>query len=94
MAEWESEKNKQFWAGVAERLKLVRYLLNLSESEAAAAMLVTLKTYRKWERGERHQDNMPGVIHYAEKYNFSYGWLFAGPPYPGEPPRFRLRLVS
>ena len=93
MAEWGS-KEKQMRAGVAERLKLVRYLLNISEAEAAAGMFITVKTYRKWERGERHRDNMHGVIHYAKKYNFSYGWLIAGPPYPGEPPSFRLRLVS
>jgi transcriptional regulator with XRE-family HTH domain len=94
MAEWESERSKQMWAGVAERLKLVRYLLNLSEKEAAAAMFITVKTYRKWETGERHRDNMHGVIRFAKKYGFSYGWLFAGPGYPGEPPRFRLRLVG
>ena len=29
---------------------------------AAAAMLVTLKTYRKWERAERHRDNVMGVL--------------------------------
>jgi transcriptional regulator with XRE-family HTH domain len=93
MAEWESERSKKFWADVAGRLKQARHLLNISEEEAAAAMWVTLRTYRKWERAERHQSNVFGVIHFAEKYGFSYGWLFAGPEYD-PPPRFRLRLVS
>lgn len=93
MAEWENEKTKQFWIGVAERLKLARHLLGISEEEAAAAMFITVKTYSKWERGERHRDNVHGVIHFAKKYGFSYSWLFAGPDY-APPPRFRLRLVG
>jgi transcriptional regulator with XRE-family HTH domain len=92
MAEWDS-KEKQMWAGVAERLKLIRYLLDVSEEEAAAAMFITPRTYRRWERAEPHRDNLRGIFHYAKKYNFSYGWLFAGPDY-APPPRFRLRLVG
>jgi transcriptional regulator with XRE-family HTH domain len=94
MAEWKTERSKQIWTGVAERLKLTRHLLNITEAEAAAAMFITVKTYRKWERGEHHRDNVDGVIHFAKKYGFSYGWLFAGDGYCYPPPRFKLRLVS
>jgi hypothetical protein len=78
---------------VAQRLKLTRHLLGISEDEAAAAMLITLRTYRRWERGEPHRDNVMGVLAVCEKYGVSYGWLFAGPEY-APPPRFRLRLLS
>lgn len=93
MAEWRTEKSKQFWAGVAERLKLLRHLLGISEQEAAAAMWLTLTTYRKWERGERHQDNHFGAFNFCSQYNIEYLWLFGGPK-DGSPPRFKLRLVS
>ena len=93
MAKWESERSRKFWTDVAERLKSTRHLLGISEDEAAAAMLVTLKTYRKWERAERHRDNVMGVLAFCEKYGVSYGWLFAGSDY-APPPRFRLRLVG
>ena len=62
MAKWESERSRKFWTDVAERLKSTRHLLGISEDEAAAAMHVTLKTYRKWERAERHRDNVMGVL--------------------------------
>ena len=90
----ESERSKQFWAGVAERLKRARHLLNISEAEAAAAMFITVKTYRKWERGERHQQNHDGVFNFCNRDKVEYGWLFGGDQYPAPPPRFKLRLVS
>jgi transcriptional regulator with XRE-family HTH domain len=93
MAEWRSERERRFWLDVAARLKLTRHLLNISEAEAAAAMYVSLRTYRRWERAEPHRDNVIGVLAFCEKYGVSYGWLFAGPDY-APPPRFRLRLVS
>jgi transcriptional regulator with XRE-family HTH domain len=80
--------------GVAERLKLVRHLLNISEAEAADAMFITVKTYRKREGGERHRDNHFGIFNFCDKYGVSYGWLFGGDQYPAPPPRFRLRLVG
>jgi transcriptional regulator with XRE-family HTH domain len=36
-----------------ERLQFARKALNISEEKAAAAFYVTVKTYRKWERGGR-----------------------------------------
>jgi transcriptional regulator with XRE-family HTH domain len=94
MSEWKTERSKKFWADVAERLKLTRHLLGISEDEAAAAMHVSMRTYRKWERAERHRDNVMGVLAFCEKYGVSYGWLFGGDSYPAPRPRFRLRLVS
>jgi hypothetical protein len=52
-----------------------------------------LRTYRRWERGERHRDNLYGVFKFCENYGLDYAWLFGGLEH-GDPPRFRLRLVS
>jgi transcriptional regulator with XRE-family HTH domain len=93
MAEWRNEGVKQFWADVGERLKLTRHLLNIAEQEAADAMLVTLRTYCRWERGDLHQDNLVGVLNFCETYGLDYAWLL-GDLKHSDPPRFRLRLVS
>jgi transcriptional regulator with XRE-family HTH domain len=93
MAEWRNEGVKQFWADVGERLKFARHLLNITEQEAADAMLVTLRTYRRWERGDLHQDNLYGVFHYCEVHDVDYAWLF-GDLKHSEPPRYKLRLVG
>jgi hypothetical protein len=57
------------------------------------ALLITLRTYRKWERGELHQQNHYGIFNFCETYGVAYEWLFGGIKH-GDPPRFRLRLVS
>jgi transcriptional regulator with XRE-family HTH domain len=93
MAEWHNEGVKRFWIDVGGRLKLTRHLLNITEEEAAAAMFITLRTYRKWERGELHQQNHFGVFSFCETYGVAYEWLFGGIKH-GDPPQFRLRLVS
>ena len=93
MAEWRNEGVKQFWADVGERLKLTRHLLNITEQEAADARLVTLRTYRRWERGDLHQDNLYGVFHYCEVHGVDYAWLF-GDLKHSEAPQFKLRLLS
>jgi transcriptional regulator with XRE-family HTH domain len=61
MAEWRNGGLKRFWIDVGRRLKLTRHLLNISEQEAADALLVTLRTYRKWECRELHQQNHYGI---------------------------------
>jgi transcriptional regulator with XRE-family HTH domain len=93
LAEWRNEGLKRFWIGVGARLKLTRHLLNISEQEAADALLVTLRTYRKWECGELHQQNHYGIFNFCETYGVACEWLFGGIKH-GDPPRFRLRLVS
>jgi transcriptional regulator with XRE-family HTH domain len=94
MAEWRNEGVKQFWADVAKRLKLARHLRNITEQQAADAMLVTLPTYRRWERGERHRDNLYGVLNFCGNYGISYPWLFGSDEYEAVPPRFKLRQVG
>jgi hypothetical protein len=86
-----SAEHDALWREVGERLRLVRDRLGLSEPEAAAAMLITLRTYRKWERGERHGNNTNGVLASCRKHGMTLDWLFAG---DGDPPRWRPRLVA
>ena len=93
MTNWRSEELKQFWAPVAERLKLTRHLLGISEQQAADALLITLRTYRKWERNEPHRNNHAGVFNFGDRYGLEYCWLLFGPEH-GQPPRFRPRLVA
>ena len=38
-----------YWRDFAQRLRITRERLGISEPEAAAALCVTLRTYRKWE---------------------------------------------
>jgi transcriptional regulator with XRE-family HTH domain len=82
MAEWRNEGVKQFWADVGERLKLTRHLLNIAEQEAADAMLVTLRTYCRWERGDLHQDNLVGVLNFCETYGLAPASRNERPPTP------------
>jgi ribosome-binding protein aMBF1 (putative translation factor) len=83
----QQRKRDEFWRAVGERLQYARRMFGISEREAAAALFVTLRTYRKGERGQRHREN---VVNYARTYCVTLDWLCGG---AGPPPRFRLRAV-
>jgi DNA-binding transcriptional regulator YiaG len=38
-------------------------VLHIAEQEAAAAMRMSLKTYRRWEAGEDHMENLAAAVH-------------------------------
>ena len=86
MPRW-NEDAKEYWVSFAERLRLTRRLLDISEQEAANALHVTLRTYRKWERGECHRDNPFGIVRFTKTFSVSIGWLIGGPEH-GSPPGF------
>ena len=67
-----------YWRDFAERLRRSRVLRGISEKEAAAALGVSVKTYRKWETGQRHRDNISGVSNFASTFDVSLNWLIAG----------------
>jgi ribosome-binding protein aMBF1 (putative translation factor) len=81
-----------YWRDFAQRLQIARKRLGISEPEAAAALRVTLRTYRKWERGQRHRENHLGVANFSQTLGVSIDWLVGGEEW-GSPPRFRLRCV-
>jgi hypothetical protein len=60
---------------LAHRLRLLREALKNSEQEAAKAMGVAVRTYRRYERAERTQPNHFGFKDFAETYGVSLNWL-------------------
>jgi transcriptional regulator with XRE-family HTH domain len=65
------------WRAVYRRLPTTRLLLGISETEAAAAARVSLRTYRKWEAGhDRPTDT--GILAFAYAYDVSLDWLANG----------------
>lgn len=68
---------KADYRAAGHRLRVTRLTLGITELEAAAAHGVTLRTYRKWEAGHP-QRGMKYSLAFAEKYNVSLDWLWAG----------------
>jgi transcriptional regulator with XRE-family HTH domain len=65
------------WRAVYRRLPITRLVLGISETEAAAAARVSLRTYRKWEAGhDRPTDT--GILAFAYAYDVSLDWLANG----------------
>jgi transcriptional regulator with XRE-family HTH domain len=60
------------------RLRATRLTLGIGETEAAAASLVTLRAYRRREAGLPFRSWHEGLVSFAQKYDLSFAWLFAG----------------
>jgi hypothetical protein len=63
---------RAFWIEVAARFRYARKVLHIAEQDAAAAMRMSLKTYRRWEAGEHHMDNNLGVFNSAKTYGTTF----------------------
>jgi DNA-binding transcriptional regulator YiaG len=50
----------------------VRLALKLSEQEAAQAMRITVKTYRKWEAGSRMHGGTAHIISFCKEGGFGH----------------------
>jgi transcriptional regulator with XRE-family HTH domain len=83
---WENE----FWRGFGQRLRIARVSAGKSESEAAAALEMTVRTYRRWESGLPGRGHQLSIPRFAEACDVTLVWLFCG---GGPGPRTRLRLV-
>jgi hypothetical protein len=81
---------RAFWVEVAARLRYTRTVLHIAEQDAAAAMRLPLKTYRKWEAGQNHMENRAGVANFVRTYGVTLDWLLLG---VGDAPRPKLRVV-
>jgi DNA-binding transcriptional regulator YiaG len=55
-----------------KRLSAVRLALKLSEQEAAQAMRITVKTYRKWEAGRRMHGGTAHIISFCKEGGFGH----------------------
>jgi transcriptional regulator with XRE-family HTH domain len=65
------------WRAVYRRLPITRLVLGISDTEAAAAARVSLRTYRKWEAGHDRPTNT-GILAFAYAYDVSFDWLANG----------------
>ena len=65
------------WRAVYRRLPITRRVLGISETEAAAAARVSVRTYRKWEAGHDRPTNT-GILAFAFAYDVSLNWLAKG----------------
>jgi transcriptional regulator with XRE-family HTH domain len=68
----------EWYRAFGQRLRETRLALGITEAEAAAARLVTLRTYRRHEAGLPHRGKHSGLVSFARKYDLSYNWLLAG----------------
>jgi transcriptional regulator with XRE-family HTH domain len=62
---------------IGHRLRVTRNVLGITAEEAASAARVAVKTWLRWEAGQR----MKGCFHllsFARKYDVSLGWLISG----------------
>jgi hypothetical protein len=75
-----------------QRLCRTREILGISEAEAAAAFLTTIRTYRRWEAGLRFYKGHEGFFSFSQKYNVTLKWLYG---FSGAAPPVRpLKLVA
>lgn len=72
-------QNRRYWSAYAQRLRLTRLVLGLSEVQAADDHGVSLATYRKWEAGGVQRQSCPG-LEFARIHSISLDWLVAGEP--------------
>jgi transcriptional regulator with XRE-family HTH domain len=73
-----AETHLAWYQAFGARLRATRLTLGIGEAEAAAACLTTLRTYRRRETGLPFRGWHEGLVSFAQKYDLSYTWLFAG----------------
>jgi DNA-binding transcriptional regulator YiaG len=89
-----AEMKNMFYSEVGARLRVCRELLGISQQEAAAAFYVSLRTYRRWEKGGvQSGTTCRGLMNFCDTFNVLPEWLLGGPKH-GSPPRFKPRLVN
>ena len=70
--------SRSYWCAHGQRLRLARSVLSITEREAAAAHGVTLRTYRRWERGGPQTNSSRGLTAFCKAYGVSVDWLMLG----------------
>jgi transcriptional regulator with XRE-family HTH domain len=75
VADWPNERSRRYWVDFAERLKLARHQLGISKAEAATALGITLRTYRKYERAERHRCDAFAMLDFCKSYDVDFEWF-------------------
>jgi transcriptional regulator with XRE-family HTH domain len=68
----------EWWVDFGRRFRTTRLALGITEEEAAEAYGISLRGYRRLERGVDQRGRQYKLVCLAEKYNVSYDWLIAG----------------
>src|SRR5690242_20697757 len=66
------------WPAVGHRMRVTRLALGLSEQQAADGYGITLRTYRRWEKGHRQTQCAAPLCKFCLKYDVSMDWLICG----------------
>jgi hypothetical protein len=74
VAKWRLDWYRDF----GERLRATRLALGITEAEAAAAWLITLRTYRRREADASMFNDHGGPWSFVDKYGIDLEWLVAG----------------
>lgn len=72
------EKARTWFRDFGHRLRVTRLALGITEVEAAAASLITLRTYRSREAGLPYRGWHDGLSLFVDKYDLSWNWMLAG----------------
>jgi hypothetical protein len=78
IAQRREEKRLTWYCDFGRRLRVTRLALGISEVEAAAASLITLRTYRRREAGLPYRGWHFGLSSFVHKYDLSWSWMLAG----------------
>jgi transcriptional regulator with XRE-family HTH domain len=65
------------WIATGRRFRLARLALGLTESDAAEACGVSLRSYQGYEAGKRQRSMIP-ACEFSERFDVSLDWLFCG----------------
>ena len=68
----------EWWVAFGHRFRLTREALGLTEQEAAEAYGVSLRAYRRLEKGAMQRGRLEKLSCFARKYSVSYRWLLEG----------------
>jgi transcriptional regulator with XRE-family HTH domain len=65
------------YRAIGHRLRVARLTLGLTEQDVARAVCVTLRTYHKYEAGQK-QRSIRVLVAFGQKYDVSLDWLILG----------------
>jgi hypothetical protein len=71
-------RSLEWFRKFGDRLRVTRLALGITDVEAAAACLITLRAYRRRERGLPFHGFHFGFLSFAKKYDVNLDWLVAG----------------
>ena len=65
------------YRAIGHRMRVARLTLGLTEQDVARVVGITLRTYRKYEAGQRPR-SIRALVAFSQKYDASLDWLILG----------------